>query len=194
VDDSVKETDMVDGQTTRITGAIDRADPFRSATRIAAFVLFTAAGAQLAIPLPWTPVPVTMQTLFVVLAGIALGPRGGFTAMLSYLALGAAGVPVFAGFSLGPAVLFGPTGGYLVMFPAAAALSGVVARSVGGRRGAFAAALAGSAAILAGGASYLALIGGWGIGPTLSMGAYPFVAGEVVKAGMAAGLAGKRGG
>ncbi|MDD3642341.1 MAG: biotin transporter BioY, partial [Candidatus Krumholzibacteria bacterium] len=108
---------MVNGQTTRMAQTFDTAAAARSAARIAAFVLFTAAGAQLAVRLPWTPVPVTMQTLFVVLAGISLGPRDGFAAMVSYLALGAAGVPVFAGLSFGPAALFGPTGGYLVMFP-----------------------------------------------------------------------------
>jgi biotin transport system substrate-specific component len=179
-------------EATRILDAFDSAAPARRAARIAAFVLFTATGAQLAVYLPWTPVPVTMQTLFVALAGIALGPRDGAAAMIAYLALGAAGGPVFAGFSFGPAILFGPTGGYLFMFPAAAALSGAVARALGGRRGSFAAALAGSAAIMAGGASYLALLGGWGIGTALAMGVYPFLAGEALKAGLAAVLAGRR--
>lgn len=185
---------MINAQATRITQSFETAASAGRAARMAAFVLFTAAGAQLAVYLPWTPVPVTMQTLFVVLAGIALGPRDGLAAMVSYLALGAAGVPLFAGFSFGPAVLFGPTGGYLVMFPAAAALSGAVARSAAGRRGAFLAALCGSAAILAGGACHLGLIAGRGPGGALAVAVYPFVAGELLKAGLAAALCGRRGG
>lgn len=183
---------MLDGQATRSVQILDTASAARRAARIAAFVLFTAVGARLAVHLPGTPVPVTMQTLFVVLAGIALGPRDGFAAMLSYLALGAAGAPVFAVPVPGPAALFGPTGGYLAMFPAAAALAGATARAISGRLGVFAAALAGSAAILAGGACYLGLIGGWGAGATLTMGVWPFAAGELLKAGLAAGLAGSR--
>lgn len=182
---------MVNGQATRLTRTYDPAAAIRRAARIAAFVLFTAVGAQLAAYLPWTPVPVTMQTLFVVLAGIALGPRDGAAAMLSYLALGAAGAPVFAGLTFGPAVLLGPTGGYLVMFPAAAALAGAVSRSIAGRGGTFLAALSGSAAILTGGACYLGLIGRWGFGGTLALAVYPFIAGELLKAGLAVVVSGR---
>ena len=184
---------MVNGQATRLTQTRDQAAAIRRAARMAAFVLFTAVGAQLAVRLPWTPVPVTMQTLFVVLAGITLGPRDGAAAMLSYLALGAAGVPVFAGLTFGPAVLFGPTGGYLFMFPAAAALSGSITRSIAGRAAIFLAALAGSAAILAGGASYLGLLGRWGLGGTMALAVYPFIAEEVVKAGLAVVVSGRAG-
>ena len=106
-------------------GLTDRTgDAVNRVAKIMAFTLFTALGAQFAVWLPFTPVPVTMQTLFVVLAGIVLGPRDGFYAMLSYLALGISGAPVFAGLSFGPLVLFGPTGGYLLAFPAAAFLAG----------------------------------------------------------------------
>ncbi|MDD3643673.1 MAG: hypothetical protein PHQ19_09455, partial [Candidatus Krumholzibacteria bacterium] len=72
--------------------------------------------------------------------------------------------------------------------------SGAVARSVAGRSGAFLAALAGSAAILAGGACHLGLIGRWGPGGTLALAVYPFAAGEALKAALAAGLAGRRDG
>jgi biotin transport system substrate-specific component len=151
--------------------------------KLLAFVCLTSVAAQLAVDLPFTPVPVTMQTLFVVLAGVTLGALDGFCAMLAYISLGFAGVPVFAGFSCGPAVLFGPTGGYLVSFPAAALLAGYISRVLGGKRLAvFAASLCGMALILVIGASHLALIAGLSFPRAASMGIAPFVAGEFVKA------------
>jgi biotin transport system substrate-specific component len=160
--------------------------------KILAFALFTTVGAQLAVPLPFTPVPITMQTLFVVLAGVTLGPRDGFYAMLSYLALGFSGAPVFSGFSFGPGVLLGPTGGYLVAFPAAALLSGYVVGRLGiGRVRVFIASACGMALILFAGAAYLKLISGASLDRIAAMAVLPFVAGEVVKALVAAGIAGK---
>jgi biotin transport system substrate-specific component len=161
--------------------------------RIALFVAFTAVGAQLAVRLPFTPVPITVQTLFVVLAGITLGPRDGFYAMVSYLGLGLAGAPVFAGFSLGPAVLLGPTGGYLIAFPAGALVAGALSGTLGGGRFAvFAAAISGLALILAGGTLHLSLVTQLSLAGALSLGALPFAAGELVKALMAVGISGKR--
>jgi biotin transport system substrate-specific component len=159
------------------------------AADILAFVGFTAVAAQLAVPLPFTPVPVTMQTLFVVLAGLTLGARDGFYALLAYLALGLAGAPVFAGFSFGPAALFGPTGGYLVSFPAAALLSGYLFGKLGGGRvAAFFASVCGMALILGIGASYLGFIAGMSFPRAASLGMAPFVAGDLAKALAAAGL------
>jgi biotin transport system substrate-specific component len=163
------------------------------AARILAFVGFTAVAAQLAVPLPFTPVPVTMQTLFVVLAGLTLGARDGFYALLSYIVIGLAGAPVFAGFGFGAAALFGPTGGYLVSFPAAALVSGCLfGRLGGGRVAAFVASLCGMALILASGALYLSFIAGLPFVRTASLAILPFVAGEAAKAGLAA-LLSKRG-
>jgi biotin transport system substrate-specific component len=163
-------------------------------SRIVAFACLTAVASQLRVDLPFTPVPLTIQTLFVVLAGVVLGPRDGFYAILAYLGAGAAGAPVFAGFLAGPAVLFGPTGGYLVSFPAAALLAGFVSERLGGGRLAvFAASITGMALILASGASYLGLIAGLSLAQALSLGAAPFVAGELVKAAAAAALAGAPG-
>ena len=173
-----------------LTCSCDAAESLRRAARIAAFVLFTAVGAQLAVRLPWTPVPVTMQTLFVVLAGVVLGPRDGFRAMTAYLCLGAVGAPVFAGFAFGPAAFVGPTGGYLVAFPAAALLSGAVARARPGRGGVFIAALAGSAAILAGGTLHLGLWAGRVSASVVALAVTPFIAGELLKGVLAAALAG----
>jgi len=160
--------------------------------RILAFVGFTSVAAQLAVPLPFTPVPVTMQTLFVVLAGLTLGARDGFYALLAYLALGLAGAPVFAGFSFGPPALLGPTGGYLVSFPAAALVSGYLSgRLGGGRVAAFFSSLCGMALILASGASYLSFVLDLPFGQIAPLAILPFVAGDLAKAGLAALLSKK---
>lgn len=178
---------------TEMTVAIPAAsEATRRVLRICAFAAFTAAGAQLAVRLPFTPVPLTLQTLFAVLAGITLGPRDGFIAMAAYLGAGLAGAPVFAGFAFGPWVLLGPTGGYLAAFPAAALVSGVVAGRLGRGRAAVAlSALAGSCVILLGGSLYLALFPGISLGGAIALGATPFVAGELVKAAAASLAAGR---
>ena len=168
-------------------------DALARAVKILAFVCFTGISAQLAVHLPFTPVPVTMQTLLVVLAGATLGARDGFYAMLSYLAFGLAGAPVFAGFHCGPAALLGPTGGYLVSFPAAALLTGYVSENLRSSRTAvFIASLCGMALILLSGASYLALISGVSFGRAASLAIVPFVAGELVKALIAVFIVGKK--
>jgi biotin transport system substrate-specific component len=89
---------------------------------ILGFAAMTALGARLEIP--HQPVPFTLQTMILLLAGAFLGPRNGAISQLTYLAAGVLGVPVFAGGAAGAAVLFGPTGGYLLAFPAAAAIVG----------------------------------------------------------------------
>ena len=89
---------------------------------IFSFTVFTIIAAQITIPVK--PVPFTLQTMVVLLAGALLGARNGAYSQLLYIALGAAGLPVFAYGALGPAVLFGPTGGYLLAFPIAAYLVG----------------------------------------------------------------------
>jgi len=94
---------------------------------VLAFASFTALAARIALPLPFTPVPITGQTLAVLLSGVLLGSRRGALAQLAYLAQGAAGLPVFAGGRAGLGVLLGPTGGYLVGFVLAAGLVGWLA-------------------------------------------------------------------
>jgi len=159
------------------------------AARMFAMVVFTASGAQLAVRLPFTPVPLTMQTLFVVLSGVTLGARDGFYAMLSYVALGLAGAPVFAGFGGGPAVLLGPTGGYLALFPVAALVSGYLSTVLGGHRAAvFLASLCGMTLILAGGAFHLALVAGLSLPRAAALAIAPFALGEVAKALIAAAV------
>jgi biotin transport system substrate-specific component len=112
------------------TTAVDRifAIPERRAISttvwIGSFALLTALGAQ--IVLPTIPVPFTLQTFFVLLSGALLGPRKGAAAQMSYLAMGASGMPVFAGLAGGFPYLLGPTGGYLLAFPFAAFVTGAL--------------------------------------------------------------------
>lgn len=91
---------------------------------IGSLSLLTAVGAQIVVPT--VPVPFTLQTFFVLLSGALLGPRKGAAAQMAYLAMGATGLPVFAGFAGGFPYLLGPTGGYLVAFPFAAWITGVL--------------------------------------------------------------------
>ena len=94
---------------------------------IATATIVTAIAAQ--IEIPHQPVPYTFQTLVVILAGGLLGSKKGFLSMMAYLGLGAIGLPVFAGGGFGLARLMGPTGGYLLAFPVAAYLVGVLVSS-----------------------------------------------------------------
>lgn len=89
-----------------------------------AFTIVTAVSAQAAIPLPFTPVPVTMQVFAVLLSGLLLGRRWGAVAQAQYVALGAAGLPIFALHHGGSAVVMGVTGGYLLSYPIAACIAG----------------------------------------------------------------------
>jgi biotin transport system substrate-specific component len=88
------------------------------------FVALTIVGAQIAIPIG--PVPITFQTLFVILSGLMLGARVGFFTQFAYVIMGIVGLPVFAGFTGGIVQLYGPLGGYLIAFPLAALASGFV--------------------------------------------------------------------
>ena len=98
--------------------------------RVALMAALTAVGAQISIPLPFTPVPFTLQVPMVVLSGLLLGVRYGALSQVVYLLLGAIGLPVFAKFSAGLGIILGPTGGYLVSYPFAAAVAGLAAGAV----------------------------------------------------------------
>jgi len=166
----------------------------------AIFAAFTALGARVQVHLPFTPVPVTGQVFCVLLAGAVLGARLGFVSQVEYLAAGAAGLPVFA-HGGGPAALLGPTGGYLVGFPLAAAAVGALCARIGsrGRAGVFAGCLAGVAVIHLFGAAWYAL---WsaavasaavgasrGLLAVLAQSFFPFAAIDAVKAAAAAAAA-----
>lgn len=136
--------------------------------------------AQIAIPLPFSPVPITGQTCGVLLAGALLGSRRGALCLLTYLAEGVAGLPLFAGGAMGLAYLFGPTGGYLFSFPVAAYLTGRLAEQGWDRQITtnFLAMLLGNAVIYAVGLPWLAVFTGTG---TLALGFYPFIVGDILK-------------
>jgi biotin transport system substrate-specific component len=130
--------------------------------------LLVAVSAQVAIPLPFTPVPVTLQTLVVLLCATALGSRRGPMAILLYLAEGAAGLPVFSAGRAGIGHLLGPTGGYL-------AEAGWTRKPLR----AFAALLAGSACIYIPGMIWLGVSVGYS--RVIALGLLPFLPGEGFK-------------
>lgn len=168
----------------------------------AASVLFitvlTAAAAQVSIPLPFTPVPLTLQPMIVLLGAAALGSRLGVASQLLYLAAGIAGLPVFAASPVlpqGAARLLGPTGGFLLSYPLAAFVAGRLAERGFDRRylTSVAAMAAGLAIIFAGGVSMLTLqlvpaLGSGALAAALSAGFYPFVAVDLIKLLFAASI------
>jgi biotin transport system substrate-specific component len=107
----------------------------RQLTLGALFAGFTAAGAWLAIPVPFSPVPITLQSMVPLMAGALLGPGLGALSLTAYLLLGLAGLPVFAGGKAGLAVLLGPTGGFLLGFVLEAALAGLLHASYASKAG-----------------------------------------------------------
>ena len=154
-----------------------------------ALLLATLLGAYVEVPLPFTPVPLTLQTFFVLLSGALLGRGWGLSIQGAYLGLGAAGFAAFAGASAGLFHLVGPTAGYLCAFPAAAALAGWGSGSP--RLAVRALSLvAGALVILLSGAAWL----GWSLGldpaRAFLLGVAPFLPGEALK--VAAVLAASR--
>lgn len=163
-------------------------------------VLFIAAVGLLAasawLSVPFRPVPITMQTLAVLVVGGLLGPRLGVAAVAGYLCLGLAGAPVFSGGLAGPAVLAGPTGGYLLGFLPAAWIMGCVAVRASARVSKpaglrqlgllSAGCLLAEVSMYALGVPWLALVYlGGDFGQAVTVGAVPFVLGDLLKAGVA---------
>jgi biotin transport system substrate-specific component len=177
--------------TTLLTTVASRAD-MATGIRIAA-VLFmtvlTAAAAQVSIPLPFTPVPLTLQPMIVLLGGAALGSRLGMASQVLYLLAGLAGLPVFAAspaLPQGVLRVLGPTGGYLMAYPLAAFVTGWLAERGFDRRylTSVVAMVAGLSIIFTCGIVWLA----WfavpvpaGVQRALQLGLYPFVGADLVK-------------
>jgi biotin transport system substrate-specific component len=161
-----------------------------SGVTIVAGAALTALAAQVALPVPGSPVPVTGQTFAVLLTAAALGPLRGLASQGLYLALGLVGLPVFAGAARGPHVVFGASGGYLVGFLVAAAIVGAGARRGADRsplRTLLLFALA-SVVIYAIGTAWLCLDTGMSASAGIAAGVTPFIPGDVAKALLAAGL------
>lgn len=162
-----------------------------SAAGVVGFALLTALGAQLVIPLPGTPVPITLQTFFVLLAGITLGPRLGTASMAFYLLLGTAGYHIFASGNWGLATVLGATGGYLIGFVLAQPFLGQLARPGDHHwSNILGAILAGNAVIFGCGLIWLAIWAQSGVAETLTMGFWPHVPGLILKSALAFGVGG----
>lgn len=155
---------------------------------IVGFATALAAASQVAIPIPGTAVPMTLQPLVVVLAGLWLGPRAGAASMILYLLAGAAGLPVFAPFGApGVLRLIGPTGGYIWAYPVAAWVAGAVAQRRCGIAGRTLAAALGILLLHVGGVAQLTLITG-SLSRAVMLGSVPFLGMDAVKALLAGAL------
>jgi biotin transport system substrate-specific component len=171
---------------------------FRVAEQLGA-VLFvtvlTAVAAQISVPLPFTPVPLTFQPMVVLVGAAALGSRLGMASQVLYLALGLAGLPLFAAspaLPQGAARLLGPTGGYLMSFPLAAFVAGFLAERGFDRRypTALLAMLCGLAVVFAGGLLWLMIASRppVGVSAALSAGFLPFIVPDLLKLLVAAAV------
>jgi len=163
------------------------------ASAVAFVTVLTSAAAQVSIPLPFTPVPFTFQPMVVLLGATVLGSRLGAASQVVYLALGIAGVPVFAASPLlpqGVSRLMGPTGGYLMAYPIAAFVAGLLAERGFYRRyfTAVVAMLFGLGIVFAGGVTWLALgmTSSWSA--ALAAGLYPFILADCAKIFVAAAV------
>jgi biotin transport system substrate-specific component len=174
-----------------VAARADLSSAFRAAAVLFVTVL-TIVAAQVSIPLPFTPVPFTLQPMIVLLGGAALGARLGMTSQVLYIAIGLAGLPVFAASPILPqgfGRLLGPTGGYLMSYPIAAFAAGYLAQRGFDRRyltSVFAMG-AGLAIIFACGVAWLA----WGaprlgLSSAVATGLVPFIPADIVKVLLAA--------
>ena len=154
---------------------------------------FVAACAHLSLPLPFTPVPLTLSDFAVILVGLCLGPVVGFSAMVLYLAEGAIGLPVFTPMTAGGAAhLIGPSAGYLFAYPLAAAVAGGTVRPLQRVTSKFRAGLLASVAatipIFLFGASWLAHLLHLSASATWALAAAPFLPGALIKVTSAAAI------
>jgi biotin transport system substrate-specific component len=179
----------------RVSTSDSRAVRIAERAGAVAFVTaLTAAAAQISVPLPLTPVPLTFQPMVVLVGGAVLGARLGMASQFLYLALGIAGLPVFAAsptLPQGAARLFGPTGGYLMAYPAAAFITGYLAERGFDRRywTGLVAMACGLAVVFGGGVLWLTrFVPNGSIGGALAAGFYPFIVEDFVKLLAAGGV------
>src|SRR5688572_21343875 len=178
-----------------LAGQADLSVPIKIAAVLFVTVL-TAAAAQVSVPLPFTPIPLTLQPMVVLLGGAALGSRLGMSAQVLYLLVGIAGLPVFAASPVlpqGALRLLGPTGGYLWSYPIAAFVAGALAERGFDRRyiTSVVAMACGLAVIFASGVTWLALFArpaGVGFEAALRTGFYPFIPADIFKILIAAAV------
>jgi len=169
---------------------LPRSNVLTNALLVAAGVLLVAGAAQVRIPLADTPVPITGQTFAVVLIGAAYGASLGASTLVAYWLIGLAGAPIYAEGKSGWDTFVGPTGGYIIGFVLAAALTGYLAQQRWDRRfsSSLGAMLLGNVAIYVPGLLWLAHYLNTGVNDTLVAGLYPFVLGDVIKLFLAGAL------
>lgn len=154
--------------------------------------VFLALCARVSLPLPFSPVPLSLQNFGVLLLALVLGPRRATAAVLAYLGEGALGLPVFS--PAGPgglAQLLGPTGGFLMAYPAVAFIAGWLHDRLGNtRRGAILAGAIGDLVLFVGGMSWLMVVTGVSLAAAFAWAVVPFIPGEVLKVAAATAISG----
>lgn len=156
---------------------------------VSMFVTLTVLGAFVRIPLPWTPVPLTLQTLFVLLSGAFLGAGLGSFSQMIYMVLGAAGVSIFTSAGSGWLYIAGPTGGYLVGFMIASWFVGkLIKRFESSLFSVFVLFCLADFVLLASGALWLKLIFKLGFYKMVAVGFIPFIIGDLLKSLVAAAI------
>jgi biotin transport system substrate-specific component len=154
----------------------------------ALFVALIAMGAFIIIPIG--PVPIVLQNLFVLLAGLVLGPFWGLACIAIYLLMGVAGLPVFSGGTAGIGRIFGPTGGYLLGYLPAVVVTGTISQWFNHTRAGRVAALAAGALVVYGaGVPWLKVVLNLSWSKALAVGMYPFLLGDSLKIATAAYVA-----
>ena len=188
---------MVKESTVTLAGAPDSARSGSAVWLRSAGVAFlgslaVALAAHVAIPLPWTPVPFTLQPMAVLLVGLLAGRTVGFATMVLYLAEGAMGLPVFQPHGLGGLLqLAGPTGGFLWSYPVVAMITGALYPALRSRPpfiAAMYASIAGIGLLFAAGAAQLAVLTHASMSAVLAAAVYPFLPGELLKILAASGM------
>lgn len=165
-----------------LAGSVIGADSLAKSTLlVVGGAALTAVMAQVSFHLPFTPVPITLQTLAVLLTGATLGSRRGALTQVVYVLLGLVGLPVFAGGTAGAAQVLGASGGYLAGFVVAGYVTGLLAERGWDRRArsAWVAMLAGEVAVYGFGLAWLARYVGWS--HVIVLGLLPFVVGDLLK-------------
>lgn len=146
------------------------------------FAALTAILSQISIPLPFTPVPINLATLSVLLSGAILGKNGGVISQLVYVLLGAIGLPVFAGFSSGIQIILGPTGGYIIGYIVAAFIVGMITEKYAKILMTYIISMIlGIIACYILGTAWFIHVTGSGLVAALTMCVFPFIIGDIIK-------------
>ncbi|MCD4840580.1 MAG: biotin transporter BioY [Methanosarcinales archaeon] len=146
------------------------------------FAALTAVGAFIKIPIPISPVPITLQVFFVLVAGLVLGARWGGTSMVVYVMLGVIGLPVFSGGSSGLGILLGPTGGYIIGFVAGAFVTGLIYNKANDSKTATIGAMIGGLAVIyLLGVMQLSFVANMTLQQAAAVGILPFLIGDAIK-------------